>query len=92
MEKLVLIIISLILIQNIIILGQNKRVFTAEDLWKIKRLSSLKISPDGKYGCFVVTEYDLNNNKGNSDLYLIKLNTYEIRRLTTNLNSDHSPV
>lgn len=92
MKKLVLIIISFILIQNIIILGQNKRIFTAEDLYRIKRLSSLKISPNGKYGCFVVTEYDLNNNKGNSDLYLIKLNTYEIRRLTTNLDSDHSPV
>ncbi len=72
--------------------GKHLTGFTAEDLWNMKRLSSLTISPDGKFGCFVVTEYNVKENKGNSDLWLIDLNTYKTKRLTTNLGSDNSPT
>ncbi len=72
--------------------AQGKRDFTAEDLWNLKRLSSLTVSPDGKYGCFVVTEYNIKENKGNSDLWLIDLANYQLRKLTTNLGSDGSPA
>lgn len=82
----------LFLIQNIIIFAQNKRVFNADDLWNLKRLSNLTVSPDGNYGCFVVTEYNINENKSNSDLWLIDLKNYDLRRLTTNLGADNSPV
>lgn len=92
MKSFIHFIISLLLFQNIIIYSQNKRNFTAEDLWQIKRLSNLTISPDGNYGCFVVTEYNIEENKGNADLYLINLKNYETKRLTTNLGSDNSPT
>jgi len=92
MKRNILFILSIFLIQIIILPAQNKRDFTAEDLWQIKRLSNLTVSPDGNYGCFVVTEYNIKENKGNSDLWLIDLRTYQTKRLTTNLNSDNSPV
>ncbi len=92
MKSFIHFIISLLLFQNIIISSQNKRNFTAEDLWQIKRLSNLTISPDGNYACFVVTEYNIEENKGNADLYLINLKSYETKRLTTNLGSDNSPA
>lgn len=92
MKKFFHFVVILFLLQNIIIFAQNKRAFTAEDLWNLKRLSSLKISPDGNYGCFVITEYSINENKGNSDLWLIDLKTYQARRLTTNIGSDNSPT
>ncbi len=72
--------------------GQNKRLVTAEDLWNMKRVSSLNVSPDGKFGCFVVSEYNIKENKGNSDLWLIDLASNKIKRLTTNVGSDNSPV
>ena len=73
--------------------GQNnKRPVTAEDLWNMKRVSSLIISPDGKFGCFVVTEYNVKENKGNSDLWLIDLTSNKLKRLTTNVGSDNSPA
>ncbi len=77
--------------QNITIYAQNKRPITAEDLWKLKRLSSLTVSPNGKYGCFVVTETNIQENKSNSDLWLIDLLNYSVRRLTTHPGSDNSP-
>ncbi|MBM4175045.1 MAG: S9 family peptidase [Ignavibacteria bacterium] len=72
--------------------GKHLTRLTAEDLWNMKRLSSLTISPDGKFGCFVVTEYNIKDNKGNSDLWLIDLKTYQTKKLTTNLGSDGSPT
>ncbi len=92
MKKFILFFAFLFLFQNINLISQNKRAFTAEDLWQIKRLSNLTISPDGNFGCFVVTEYNIKENKGNSDLWLIDLKTYRTKRLTTNLNADNSPV
>lgn len=91
MKRVIHLIVLLFLIQNIIIFAQNKRVFTSEDLWQIKRLSNLVVSPDGNFGAFVVTEYNIKENKG-IDLWLINLKTYETKRLTTNLGSDNSPT
>lgn len=64
MKRVIHLIVLLFLIQNIIIFAQNKRVFTSEDLWQIKRLSNLVVSPDGNFGAFVVTEYNIKENKG----------------------------
>lgn len=74
------------------VMTQNKRVLTADDLWHMKRVSSLTVSPDGKFGCFVVTEYNIKDNKGNSDLWLIDLSANKLKRLTTNIGSDNSPA
>lgn len=75
-----------------ILTAQEKRPITAEDLWNMKRVSALTVAPDGRHGCFVVTEYSIKDNKGNSDLWLIDLRSRALKRLTTNVGSDHSPV
>ncbi len=72
--------------------AQIRRPMTADDLWKMKRLSSLRVSPDGQYACFTVTEYDVTENKGQSDLWLIYLPTRALRQLTTHTGSDQAPA
>jgi dipeptidyl aminopeptidase/acylaminoacyl peptidase len=72
--------------------AQTRRPMTADDLWKMKRLSSLRVSPDGQYACFTVTEYDVTENKGQSDLWLIHLPTRALRQLTTHTGSDQAPA
>ncbi len=84
--------IAILILTVVTVNAQNKRPITAEDLWNMKRVSSLTVSPDGRFGCFVVAEYNIKDNKGNSDLWLIDLTTGKQKRLTTNVGSDNSPV
>lgn len=72
--------------------AQEKRAFTSEDLWNLKRINSFTISPDKTMGVMSVSTFDIKENKGKSDLYLVYLSTNEIRRLTTSKASDSSPV
>lgn len=46
---------------------------TPELLWKIGRISEERISPDGSTVLFGVTYYDLAANKGNRNLYTLRL-------------------
>jgi dipeptidyl aminopeptidase/acylaminoacyl peptidase len=44
---------------------------TAEHLWKMGRISDIRLSPDGKDVLFAIAYYDLQANKGNNDIYKI---------------------
>lgn len=50
-------------------LSQNK--LTPETLWKFGRVSDMQISPDKKNILYGVTYYNLSENKGNRDLYIV---------------------
>lgn len=69
----------------------EKRAFTIEDLYRLKNVGSLALSPDGSRLAFVVTEYFLKEGKSNSDIYLMDLKTQRITRLTYNEKADYSP-
>ena len=43
---------------------------TPELLWKLGRIGEVAISPDGKQVAYLVTNYDLGENSGKSDLLL----------------------
>lgn len=44
---------------------------TPELLWKLGRIGDVQVSPDGKWLVYPVSRYSIENNKGNSDLYLL---------------------
>ncbi len=69
----------------------EKRAFTIEDLYRLKNISGLALSPDGNKLAFVVTEYYLKKGKSNSDIYLMDLKTSRTIRLTYNEKADYSP-
>jgi len=52
-------------------ISAQKRAMTIEDMWNMKRISSFNLSPDGKSIVFAATSYDMDKNKGNSDVYMI---------------------
>lgn len=54
---------------------------TPEFLWKLGRVSDPKISPDGKMVLFNVRYFNVPENKGNSDVYLLDLATNEVKKL-----------
>ena len=62
------ILISLLTINTI---AQQKHAMTVEDMWNMKRITSFDLSPDGKSIVFAATSYDMDKNKGNSDVWMI---------------------
>jgi dipeptidyl aminopeptidase/acylaminoacyl peptidase len=53
--------------------AQAQTRVTPELLWQIARISDDRVSPDGVSVVFGVTQYDLAANRGNRDLYVMRL-------------------
>ncbi|HUV35405.1 MAG TPA: hypothetical protein VMX58_00515, partial [Patescibacteria group bacterium] len=49
----------------------TRRPITAGDLWLVKRVGSLAVSPDGRMAAVVVTVYDIEKNEGQGDIWLV---------------------
>ena len=73
--------------------AETKRAFTADDLVRLKRVSGLQSSPDGRYLAFVLRETDMDANKGRTDLWLLDLKdkSAQPRPLTRDPGMDSSP-
>ncbi len=66
--------------------------YTAQAMWKLKRLADPAISPDGRLAVVAVTTYDIDANKGDSDLWLVPTKTGKPRQLTSGSAGDSQPV
>lgn len=55
------------------------------------RVSDPQVSPNGRTVAFVVTRMSLESNKGDSDIYTVRINGGEVRRLTNRPGSDSQP-
>ena len=54
-------------------LHAQKRAFTIEDLYRVKNISDLHVSPDGKTIIYVVTTSDLPRAKRNSHIWAMNI-------------------
>jgi dipeptidyl aminopeptidase/acylaminoacyl peptidase len=72
--------------------ANNARQFTAEKMWGLKRLGGPAITPDGATAVLPVTSYDIAENKGLTDLWLVPLNGGAPRQLTSDAASDTDPA
>jgi dipeptidyl aminopeptidase/acylaminoacyl peptidase len=66
-------------------------VLTPEILWKYGRLGDPQISPDGKAVIFTVTRYNVENNSGNTEIFLLDLSSEEMKRLTETPFPEYNP-
>lgn len=66
------------------------QTYTPELLWKLKRISSPVLSPDGKMVVFAVRSFVLSENKGNTDLHLLNLETGAAKILCGEPNIDET--
>ena len=72
--------------------AQAGRPFTAKELVTLKRVSSPRVSPDGKSVVFALRETDLEANKGRTDLWLVPADgSAAPRALTRTPDSEGSP-
>lgn len=69
---------AFLLLTSLLLLGtgfSQKRLFTVDDLWKLKRLSGTVVSPDEHWVFYQSTTYDVPANKGTTTGYLMNLAT-----------------
>ncbi len=88
MKKLVLLLVLI----PFIIQPQSKHPLTVEDLWAMKRIGTYSLSPDGKTIAFSVTEYNVESNKGNSDIYLVNSDGSNLHPLKNSDKNESGPV
>lgn len=72
-------------------LPSTAETLSAEKMWSLARLGEADISADGKLAVVSVTRFDIEQDKGQSDLWLISTDGRGIRQLTSDRASDSSP-
>ena len=68
--------------------ADKSRLLTAEKMWALKRLGDPSITPDGARAVVPVTTYDVAENKGFTDLWLLPVAGGEARQLTSDKAND----
>ena len=84
--------LSIILLLSFSSLNAQKRAFTIEDLYRLKNLSDIHVSPDGKTVIFVVTTSDLPRAKRNSHIWAMDIDGQNVRQWTVSDRSEFSPL
>jgi len=70
-----------------------KRPMTPEDLWAMERAGAPALSPDGKQVVFTINRISVEENTGDSDLWLVPTDgSAPPRRLTWNPGADGGPA
>ncbi|MFZ1688296.1 MAG: hypothetical protein WAU70_12775, partial [Flavobacteriales bacterium] len=84
--------LALVLPMALLAQGPGKRLITPQDLWAMKRLSNVELSPDGRTAAVVVQEWSIEKNKPTANIWLVPVAGGEPRRLTTAQAADGSPA
>ncbi len=71
--------------------GAKKRAFTIDDLYRLKNISGLTVSHDGKFIAFSVSEADYKKGKSYSRIFLLNTEDNTLKQMTFGKNTDYSP-
>ena len=74
-----------------IIMVQNGQ-FTPDVMWALGKMGEYAVSPDGSQLAYTLTYYDMQENKGNAELYVMPTTGGEATRLTVTNQSEFNPV
>lgn len=72
--------------------AQQKHPITVEDMWKVGRVSDPQVSPDGKTIAYVVTKYNMDENNGASQIFLVSIDGENVHEFNTGMKSSSDPV
>jgi dipeptidyl aminopeptidase/acylaminoacyl peptidase len=64
---------------------------SAERMWSLVRLGDADISPDGRLAVVTVTRFDIEQNRGRTDLWLFGTDGKASRQLTSHVANDTAP-
>lgn len=63
-------------------------LMTPEVLWAFGRINGMQVSPDGEYVLFGVTYYNVAQNKGNTELFVVNTDGSDKRQITKTTTSE----
>jgi dipeptidyl aminopeptidase/acylaminoacyl peptidase len=87
MKKILLILLAV----PFLLFAQTKRAITIEDLWSMKRVGTFDLSPDGKTIAFTVASFSMDENKGNTVIYLINSDGSNMRPFKSSAKNETDP-
>ena len=79
-----------VLLTTTVASAQESAVMTPEFLWSLSRVGAPEVSPNGRWFVYGVTTYDVEDNRGNTDLYLQNTGVDGHRRITHWEGAEHS--
>ncbi len=84
-------VVLLLLFNLTFVFAQSKRPMTPEDMWKMLRIGSVDISPDGNLLAFSVSKYSMKNNSGDSDIWISTVDGKTVKPILSTPESESSP-
>jgi dipeptidyl aminopeptidase/acylaminoacyl peptidase len=72
--------------------GAPRAPLTAESMWGLARLAAPAISPDGAWAVVPVTRFDVAQDRGLTDLWLVRADGTESRQLTSHEGPENAPA
>src|SRR5262245_54125194 len=90
MRKQILLMTILLLVP--VIAQAQKRALTIEDFYRIRSISDVHVSPDGKSIIYVVSTPDLPRAKRVGHIWMMDINGQNARQLTSGDKTESSPV
>ena len=72
--------------------AQERKPLTIDDVWQVQRVGTPVLSPDGKSVAYTVSTYDMEENRGNADVWTVPVAGGAPRRLTAGKSSESSPA
>lgn len=85
------VVFALLLAAALPALAAPKRPIELADLFKFKRVSDPQVAPDGRHAVYVVSEVLWDENRTQSDLWLVDTATGAARALTSTPRNERSP-
>src|SRR5256885_3252938 len=91
MKRLVIAISTLVLGLASIVVAQQNRPFTIEDVMKVRRVADPRVSPDGKRVAFTIGDVNFDANKVVNQIYVMALDGSGLKQLTSGASSATAP-
>ncbi len=67
-------------------------IMTPEALWSFGRIGEVSVSPDKSTITYTVKYFDIKENKGNADIYSMKIDGTDIKQLTLTSGSEYNVI
>ncbi len=86
-----ILVLGIMFVLTLGVTAQQKRAITVDDLWAMKRIGNIVVSPNGEQVAFSLTQYSMDANSGQTDIYLMNIDGSDVHPILNSEKSESSP-